>query len=51
MLAEATEATEAARQVLDEIRGRMRAADAATAEISGRLGRLAGAARAAADEA
>ena len=29
----------------------MRAADAATAEISGRLGRLAGAARAAADEA
>jgi chromosome segregation protein len=50
-LAEATEATDEARQVLEEIRGRLRAADAATAEISGRLGRLAGAARAAADEA
>jgi len=51
ILAEETEVTEAARQVLDEIRGRMQAADAATAEISGRLGRLAGASRAAADEA
>jgi chromosome segregation protein len=50
-LADATEATDEARQVLEEIRGRLRAADAATAEISGRLGRLAGAARAAADEA
>ena len=50
-LAEATEVTDEARQVLEEIRGRLRAADAATAEISGRLGRLAGAARAAADEA
>ena len=50
-LAEATEAQDEARQVLEEIRGRLRAADAATAEISGRLGRLAGAARAAADEA
>jgi len=50
-LAEATEAQDEARQVLEEIRGRLRAADAATAEISGRLGRLAGAARAAADVA
>jgi chromosome segregation protein len=50
-LAQATEAQDEARQVLEEIRGRLRAADAATAEISGRLGRLAGAARAAADEA
>jgi len=50
-LAAETEATDVARQVLEEVRGRMRAADAATAEISGRLGRLAGVARAAADEA
>ncbi|HEY1669277.1 MAG TPA: AAA family ATPase, partial [Trebonia sp.] len=50
-LAAATEAQEAARQELEETRGRMRAVDAAAAEISGRLGRLAGAARAAADEA
>ena len=50
-LAEATEATDAARQVLEETRSRIQAADAAAAEISGRLGRLAGAARAAADEA
>ena len=50
-LAEATEAQDEARQVLEEIRGRLRDADAATAQISGRLGRLAGAARAAADEA
>jgi chromosome segregation protein len=50
-LAEAADATEAARQVLEETRSRMQAADAAAAEISGRLGRLAGAARAAADEA
>jgi len=51
LLADATEAQEAARAVLDEVRGRRQAADAAAAEISGRLGRLAGAARAAADEA
>ncbi len=51
ILAETTEGQDEARQVLEEIRGRLRAADAATAEISGRLGRLAGAARAAADEA
>ena len=50
-LAAATEAAEAARQELEETRGRMRAVDASAAEISGRLGRLAGAARAAADEA
>jgi chromosome segregation protein len=50
-LAAATEAQEAARQGLEEIRGQMRAVDAAAAEISGRLGRLGGAARAAADEA
>ena len=50
-LAAATEAQETARQELEEIRHRMRAVDAAAAEISGRLGRLAGAARAAADEA
>ena len=50
-LAEATDAAEAARQELEEVRGRMRAVDAAAAEISGGLGRLAGAARAAADEA
>jgi chromosome segregation protein len=41
-LATATEAQETARQELEEIRGRMRAVDAAAAEISGRLGRLAG---------
>ncbi|HEX6452802.1 MAG TPA: AAA family ATPase [Trebonia sp.] len=51
LLAEAIEAQESTRQVLEEIRGRRQAADAAAAEISGRLGRLAGAARAAADEA
>jgi chromosome segregation protein len=50
-LAEAVEAQETARQALEEIRLRMRATDAAAAEISGRLGRLAGAARASADEA
>jgi chromosome segregation protein len=50
-LAAATEAAEVARQQLEEIRGWMRAVDASAAEISGRLGRLAGAARAAADEA
>src|SRR6185312_6703149 len=50
-LAAATEAQDTARQELEEIRHRMRAVDAAAAEISGRLGRLAGAARAAADEA
>ncbi|HTU07664.1 MAG TPA: hypothetical protein VMG13_19075, partial [Trebonia sp.] len=50
-LADASEAQEAARVVLEETRGQMQAADAAAAEISGRLGRLGGAARAAADEA
>jgi chromosome segregation protein len=51
LLAEATEATEAAQRDVDEARRLMQAADAAAAEISGRLGRFAGAARAATDEA
>ena len=44
-LAAASEAQDTARQELEEIRGRMRAVDAAAAEISGRLG-LAGGCRA-----
>jgi chromosome segregation protein len=51
LLAEATEAQDAAQREVDEARGRMQAADAAAAETSGRLGRFAGAARAATDEA
>ncbi len=46
----AVRAEEAARRGVDEVRARMRQADSAAAEISGRLGRLAGAARAASDE-
>ena len=49
-LAVAVRAEEAARRGVDEVRARMRQADSAAAEISGRLGRLAGAARAASDE-
>ena len=49
-LAVAVRAEEAARRGVDEVRARMRQADSATSEISGRLGRLAGAARAASDE-
>ncbi len=49
-LAVAVRAEEAARQAVDEARARMRQADSAASEISGRLGRLAGAARAASDE-
>ncbi|TVZ06453.1 chromosome segregation protein SMC [Trebonia kvetii] len=51
LLAAASEAADGAQEKLGEIRQRMQAVDAAKAEISGRLGRLAGAARAAADEA
>jgi chromosome segregation protein len=51
LLAAASEAADGAAEKLAEIRQRMQAVDAAKAEISGRLGRLAGAARAAADEA
>ena len=46
----AVRAEEAARRGVDEVRARMRQADSAASEISGRLGRLAGAARAACDE-
>jgi chromosome segregation protein len=49
-LAVAVSAEAAARRAVDEARTRMRQADSAAAEISGRLGRLAGAARAAGDE-
>ena len=51
LLAEATEAQEAAQATVDEMRRQMQTADAAAAEVSGRLGGLAGAARAATDEA
>jgi chromosome segregation protein len=50
-LAAGAEAEEAARQAVAETLTRRHEADAAAAEISGRLGRLAGAARAAKDEA
>jgi chromosome segregation protein len=50
-LAVAASSEQAARRVVEETRARMRQADTAAAEISGRLGRLAGAARAASDEA
>jgi chromosome segregation protein len=50
-LAIAADAEAAARRAVDETLARMQAADATAAEISGRLGRLAGAARAAVDEA
>ncbi len=49
-LAVAVSSESAARRAVDEARTRMRRADSAAAEISGRLGRLAGAARAAGDE-
>jgi chromosome segregation protein len=49
-LALAVSAEAAARRAVDEARTRMRQADSAAAEISGRIGRLAGAARAAGDE-
>jgi chromosome segregation protein len=49
-LAVALSSESAARLAVDEARARMRQADSAAAEISGRLGRLAGAARAAGDE-
>jgi chromosome segregation protein len=49
-LAVAVSAEAAARRAVEEARTRMRQADSAAAEISGRLGRLAGAARAAGDE-
>jgi chromosome segregation protein len=49
-LAVAVSSESAARRAVDEARARMRQADSAAAEISGRLGRLAGAARAAGDE-
>jgi chromosome segregation protein len=49
-LAVAVSSESAARRAVDEARTRMRQADSAAAEISGRLGRLAGAARAAGDE-
>ena len=49
-LAVAVRSEEAVRRAVDEARVRMRQADSAAAEISGRLGRLAGAARAASDE-
>ncbi len=51
ILAEAGEAQEVAQAAIDDMRRQMQAVDAAAAEISGRLGRLAGAARAATDEA
>ena len=50
-LAVAAEAEEAARQSVAQTLARRHEADAAAAEVSGRLGRLAGAARAARDEA
>ena len=50
-LAIAAEAEEAARATVAEVAKRRQAADAAAAEVSGRLGQLAGAARAAKDEA
>jgi chromosome segregation protein len=50
-LAVAVSSEEAARRAVEEARAQMRQADTAAAEISGRLGRLAGAARAASDEA
>ncbi|HLI36087.1 MAG TPA: AAA family ATPase, partial [Streptosporangiaceae bacterium] len=50
-LAEAASAEEAARRAVDGARARMREADEAAAEISGRLGALAGTARAAGEEA
>ncbi|HWG16139.1 MAG TPA: chromosome segregation protein SMC [Streptosporangiaceae bacterium] len=49
-LALAVSSEAAARRAVDEARTRMRQADSAAAEISGRLGRLAGAARAAGEE-
>jgi chromosome segregation protein len=50
-LAAAAQAEKAAKGAVDAARARMHEADAAAAEISGRLGRLAGAARAEQDEA
>ena len=50
-LADAAEEEEQARQVLGQAQAAMQEVDAAAAEISGRLGALAGAARAAQDEA
>ena len=50
-LAAAAEAEEAAREAVAQTLTRRHEADAAAAEVSGRLGRLAGAARAAKDEA
>ena len=50
-LALAVEAEEQARQVVAKAQAALREVDAAAAEVSGRLGRLAGAARAARDEA
>jgi chromosome segregation protein len=50
-LAAAAEAEEAARQAVTETLARRQEADAAAAEVSGRLGRLAGTARAAREEA
>jgi chromosome segregation protein len=50
-LAAATQSEKAAKGAVDAARSRMHEADAAAAEISGRLGRLAGAARAEQDEA
>ncbi len=50
-LAVAVSSEEAARRAVEEARAQMRQADTAAAEISGWLGRLAGAARAASDEA
>jgi chromosome segregation protein len=49
-LAVAVSSEAAARRAVEEARTRMRRGDSAAAEISGRLGRLAGAARAAGDE-
>ena len=50
-LALAVDAEEQARQVVAKAQSALREVDAAAAEVSGRLGRLAGAARAARDEA
>ena len=50
-LALAVDAEEQARQVVAKAQAALREVDAAAAEVSGRLGRLAGAARAARDEA
>ncbi len=50
-LAEAAEEEEQARQVLAQAQAALQETDAAAAEVSGRLGALAGAARAAQDEA